>query len=302
MPAPSRDATMLFALALEHLEGVGRVTAGRLLARFASLDDLRRYPREQVLVRIKGAPNAEALVARLFDDDAMLDAVTTAAAECEALAQRRVTLLTLRDDAWPARLADLPRGARPYRLFAYGDPAVLTRPSVAFFARPPLPTGPFEDAQTLVRGLLAEGLVPTTGAAHGFDVVVHRLAAGGEAPRPSMLVLPAGLARLAPPLRPAATAVAKAGGLLLSPFAMPHGPFDHDERERALVQAALADACVFVAPRPDAPEWSALEWAAGAGRPVFVLGEADGLPEGARLLAPPDLTPVRDAVRTSREP
>src|SRR5690606_20206812 len=111
---------------------------------------------------------------------------------------------------------------------------------------PPLDEAAYERAQALVRHLLGRGVVPVTGAAHGLDVVVHKLATG--AGRPAVLVLACGMTRLHRPLRPVVSAAVRAGGLMLSPFAMDHGPYDHDDRTRALVQAALATACVFLHP------------------------------------------------------
>ncbi len=101
--------TTRFALALDAMDGVGRVTAGRLLSHFASYDDLLRYPREQVLARIKGAPRSKALVATLFDREAMGALLEKAEQTMEGLRKQRVTLVTMRDAAWPAGLHDLPR-------------------------------------------------------------------------------------------------------------------------------------------------------------------------------------------------
>lgn len=282
-PDPQTIAT--FALALERLDGVGRVTAGRLLAHFPSYEALLRYPREQVLTRIKGAPNAAALVGRLFDEAAMRALLAEAGEAMRRLGERRVDVLAPHDPRRPAGLDDLPRSTRPVLLYAYGHTEVLQRPVVALFARPPLPPDPFERAQDLVRHLLPHGLVPATGAAHGFDVVVHKLAAGGAPPRPSLLVAHTGMGQLPPPMRPAVSAAVRAGGLFVSSFPMEHGPYEHDDRERALVLAALARACVFVAPRPETPEWQALTWALDARRPVFAFPDPEvPLPEAVHRL------------------
>jgi hypothetical protein len=71
--------------------------------------------------------------------------------------------------------------------------------------------------------------------------------------------------------------------MLLSPFPMAHGPFPHDDRERALVQAAVAQAVVAAAPAAGSPERRACAWAAEAGVPVAVVGavEADAPADGA---------------------
>lgn len=278
-----------FALALDQMKGVGRVTAGRLLGHFGTYEALRRFPREQVLARLKGTPRAQQLVALLFDDEAMQPYFEAADAALAALAERRIEVLTPPDDAWPTGLVDLPRAHRPALLYSYGHAAVLGAPLVALFAQPPLTPAAFEQAQALVRHLLPHGLVPATGAAHGFDVVVHKLCHSGAPARPSLLVAQAGMTRTPPPLRPTVSAVVKAGGLFLSSFAMNHGPFDHDDRERALILAALARACVFFEPETSTPAWHALEWAVEAGRPVFgVAAQEQPLP--------PAVHPLRSAI------
>ena len=284
MPDTPPDADLLFALALERLDGVGRVTAGRLLQHFRHYDDLCRYPREQVLARIKGAPNGEALVARLFDEAFMKAQLHAASEALGVLRQRHITLLTPQSPAWPPGLDALPRASRPAMLYTYGALDVLSHPAVGFFARTPLSEAAFEQAQQLVRHTLAADLIPATGATDGFDVVVHKLAAASST-RGALMVVPAGLARLAPRLRPTAAATVRAGGLLVSPFSPPHGPFAHDDRERALLQAALCKACVFVEPASETPEMQALRWALDAGRPVFGLArDPSALPDRVHSL------------------
>ncbi len=272
---------------------MGRVTAGRLLTHFASYDALLGYPREQVLLRVKGAPNAETLVKRLFDEEAMRERLRRAAEAVRQLEEKKVRLLTPHDAAWPAGLADLPHARRPVLLYAFGHAEVLSKPVAAFFARPPVDAEAFELAQALVPPLVEKGGVPATGAAHGFDAVMHKRAEGG----PSLFVAHCGLAVVSNALRPVIAKAVRAGGLLLSSFPMRHGPFDHDDTERALVLAALAKACVFAPPRDKTPERRALDWALGADRPVFGLGEG-AFSEGVRRLkGPGDLDAVLDPAR-----
>ena len=277
--------TACFALALDAMDGVGRVTAGRLLAHFATYADLLRYPREQVLARLKGAPRSKVLVATLFDEETMTARLQDAEQTLAHLRTLRVVLIPMQDPAWPAGLNDLPRANRPFLLYTYGHLEVLSRPILALFAHPPISQEPFEQAQALVQHLLPHAVVPATGAANGFDVVVHKLCYAGRAGYPSLLVASAGMSKAPPPLRPTVSGAVKAGGLFVSPFAMNHGPFEHDDKERALILAALARACVFFEPKPKTPEWNAMTWAVEAGRPVFGIGsEEHPLPEPVHLL------------------
>ncbi|NNF58050.1 MAG: transporter [Rhodothermaceae bacterium] len=277
-----------FALALLRLDGVGRVTAHRLLDHFPEAETLRACPREQVLLRIKGAPRADKIVARLFDE-ATLDAHLVATREeIATLAERRIAVLTPGHPHWPDGLAALPRSERPVVLYAFGSAEVLATEPVALFGQTPLPTTPFETAQTLARRLIAEGIPLACGARSGFDVVLHKLATA--AAHPCVLVARTGLAQIDAPARPSVAAVVKAGGVLVSPFRVRHGPFDHDDTERALVQAALAGPCAFFAPRTETPEARALAWALEQDRPVFGLADEEigDKPEADTALTLPD--------------
>lgn len=272
-PIPPAEPAARLALALATLDGVGRVTAHRLLERFPTLAALRATPREQVLLRLKGAPRAERTVATLFDDAWSEGALAEAGTRIEALAARGVRLLAPGDDGWPAGLADLDRADRPLVLHAYGPIGVLARPTTALLARPPVAPDAFEAAQALARRTVAGGGALALTFAHGFDVALAKVSGGA-----AVAVIPAGLSKLTPSLRPAATALVRAGGVLLSPFEMEHGPFEHDQRDAARVVAALSQRVVAVAP-DGSPEARAAVWAAAHGREVL---NPDGSP-----LAPP---------------
>ncbi|WP_412070234.1 DNA-processing protein DprA [Rubrivirga sp. IMCC43871] len=260
-----------FALALLSLDGVGRVTAHRLLERFASPDAIRAAPREQVLLRLKGVAHAaqtvDAVCAPAFDK-----ALATAAGRIEALAGRRIVVLAPGDARWPAGLDALDRGDRPAVLYAFGDLAALAWPSLSVLASAPLAAEPFEAAQAVARGVLARGRGLVVGATHGVDLALQKLSLGAGVP--AVAVVGAGLARIERSMRPGATALTKGGGLMVSPFPMAHGPFDHDDRERAMVQAALGRAVLAVAPPSGSPEDRAVAWAAESERPVFLVPPA----------------------------
>ncbi|RMF54891.1 MAG: transporter [Bacteroidetes bacterium] len=289
------DAALL-ALALLRIEGVGRVTVGRLLRHFPSYEALRGYPREQVLARLKGVRHASDLVHRLFDPDVMAPLLAEAASELAALADRHIAVLTCRDEAWPEGWAALPAGVRPAVFFTYGATEVLRRPVVALMAHPPLDDHAFETAQALVRFLGRSPFLPGTGLTSGFDVVVHKLAVAAR--HPALLLAPCGLARLPAPMRPAASATVRHGGLLGTPFSLEHGPFPHDERDTLWLLAALARAIVLVDPHPDTAAWDAMTWALASHRPVFgIPGATDTLPEPVhRLRTEEDFDWVRAAV------
>ncbi len=270
-PAPLPASTARFALALLSLDGVGRVTGHRLLERFPSADAVRAAPREQVLLRLKGVARADRVVDAVCDPS-FDDALATAGDRLAALAERQVQVLAPGADAWPPALDALDRADRPVVLYAFGDLKALAWPSLAVLAAAPLAAEPFERAQDVARAALGRGRGLIVGASHGVDLALQKLSLAAGVP--AVAVVGAGLARLGRPMRPGATALTRAGGLLVSPFPMTHGPFDHDDRERALVQAALGRAVLAVAPPPGSSEDRAAGWAAEAGRPVALVPPA----------------------------
>ncbi len=279
-----------FALAVLDLEGVGHVTAHRLLERFPTYPSLLAFPREQVLLRLKGAPNAERTVGRLFDQEVFAKALRKATEEVKSLAQKHVDVIAAGHPYWPAGVADLKRSNRPVVLYAFGSTEALAQTSVALHARPPLPGEAFEAAQALARKLIIEGIPVVCGAQTGFDVVIHKLCSASNSR--CVMVARSGLAKVDNQVRPSAAAAVKAGGVLVSPFPASHGPFDHDDAERVLLQAALAGPNVFIAPKNHIPEVHAIEWALAARRPVFAIA-GDGAenayepPNGVHTIARP---------------
>jgi len=255
-----------FALALLSVDGLGQTTAHRLLDRFPSWDALRATPREQVRLRLKGTPRLDHLLDVVLGDGFDAEHLTPARTSAEALGQRGIHTVAPGNAAWPAGLNDLERSDRPVVLYAFGQLNALAHPALACLGHPPLDPTAFEASQALARHALASGVGLVVGAQSGFDVALQKLSIG--ATRGAVAVLNCGLAKLEKSLRPAATALTRGGGLLLSPFPMTHGPFDHDDRARALVQAALGRAVSVVGAIEGSSEQRASAWAEAAGRPV----------------------------------
>ncbi len=151
---------------------------------------------------------------------------------------------------------------------------------MALLGAPGLAPAAFEHAQALVPALAAQGLAPVLALATAFDVVMAKVAAG--VPVPAVAVFGCGLGRVPPAMRPHALAVTRAGGVMVAPFEMEHGPFPHDETERARVQVALAHAVLVFSAPPGSVEARALREAAALGVPLFAAPGLDA--PGAVLL------------------
>ncbi len=267
---------------LEGLEGVGRVTTRKVLSNFDSIDAIRRYPREQVLNRLKGVPNAAKLVERLLDIDGIASETNETRKRVEAWTGRRIRIRTFLDADWPEALNTLPNPHRPNAVFSYGDQELIAAPVAAIIGKQDLGEHAFAASERLIRTLVDEGVRINTGLSTGFDVVALKLTS--ETETPSVVVASSGLARVEQKMRPFASQLAKAGGLMISSFPMDHGPFEHDHRESYLVQAAMGRAVVFIEPKSDSVEWAALEWALERGRAVFAISE-DELPARVHIVS-----------------
>lgn len=278
------DPAARFAFTLLEIEGIGRVTASRLLHHFEHVEELRDFPHEQLLHRIKGAPNAQELVRRLRDPDTVARAAERADERLRRASEKNVQILIQNRQGYPPRLVDLDRSDRPVHLFLYGPAALLSTPTVGIFGSAPLGDRSFEIAQHLVDACREHAGIPATGLEGGFDKALQERAAGRESGHPTLILPACGLARLPRPLRPVATQALRSGSAMVSPFAMDHGPFDHDRKERTLLQAAHCDPLLFLEPAPDSAEDRALRWATGH-RSVFVRpGPERPVPDGARTV------------------
>ncbi|WP_414212954.1 DNA-processing protein DprA [Cupriavidus necator] len=165
----TRDPDDVMAwLRLACAPGVGPVAARLLLAAFG-------LP-QQVL-----AQSVEALSAVVPKKQARAVLAAPGAA-LSALAARTLAwldtpgnhLVTLADDAYPARLFDLPDP--PPLLYIKGDPALLARPAVAIVGARGATTQGKRNAQAFGRALSDAGLAVVSGLAQGVDAAAH---AGG---------------------------------------------------------------------------------------------------------------------------
>lgn len=277
-----RTDPVVFAQALLALEGVGRVTAGRLSRLFGSYAALRLFPREQILTRLKGVPKAAALVATLHDEAAMDEHLASAAAALQALQEKKITAHLTNQPPLDKRFAALSPSDSPLLLFAHGNTALLEAPLVALIGTPMPPQQP------LLQALLATLQQEAQPCCLGIDEeatpsLLKRLLQQETAP---VLIAAAGLGRLPQAQRGLASAAVRAGGLLIAPFPHTHGPFLHDVREQLTVQGTLAAATLFFNPAPDTAAWHSLSQTVAHGKPTFVVGSPEQpIPRAAQRLA-----------------
>ncbi len=231
-------------LALLDVPGVGRATVHRILHHAERYDDLLALPREQLGYRLKGIPRAADLADLLHDPARFAEHLAAADREVEARTRQRVTLLTPHHNHWPGGLNRLSAARRPVVLRAFGEAELLSRPVLALLGSAGLSPEAFETAQSLAAEASRRGVTVLCAMDDGFDVATLKRAGGGIG------VAGAGLSRIPPALRPSVVETARGGGLVVSPFAMDHGPFGHDQSEASRVRMAMATATVVCDPAP----------------------------------------------------
>jgi len=108
------------------------------------------------------------------------EAAHAADLELEKLAATGATLLTWHDEAYPIRLREI--YDPPALLWVRGDPALLSRASIAVVGtRHPTPYGSGM-AEMLSRDLAVRGLIILSGMARGIDTAAHKGAVAAKRP------------------------------------------------------------------------------------------------------------------------
>lgn len=254
-------------MALLDLQGVGWVTAHKITERFPTYESLLACPHEQILIRIKGTANAESLVKKLRDKESFGSAVDRTKSLIKGMKDKNMAVLASGHPNWPTHLDKLDRPIRPVVLHTFGDTAALKRSGAAMFGLDELDADAFESAQLLADRLIEADIPLVSAARTGFDTILHKRTTAAN--RPCIMVARCGLAKIDKQARASVASAVQSGGVLVSPFAMTHGPFDHDDTERAILQSALAGPSVFFGATPHTPEFHAMQWAVEQNKPVF---------------------------------
>lgn len=215
-------------------------------------------------------------------------------AEFEKAAKCGVSILTRCDPGYPAMLKRTPGG--PLVLYVSGDPAALSRPSVAIVGtRRATPYG-LAQAERFARGLAEEGWAVVSGLAVGIDAAAHKgaLVAGGT----TCGILGSALDRFYPEEnRALAREIVKKGGAVASEFPFGRPPDVQTFPQRNHVVAALSAGTLCIEAPVKSGTLITANIAADLGRTVMAVpGRVDSphcagclllLREGARLVRSP---------------
>jgi DNA processing protein len=280
---PERDAWVV----LSGVEGVGPVSFARLVGAFGSargvLDAAQSPDGRQLMVAATadldgGSPSLSPQAAA-----ALCVAAGAPERHLEPVRRSGVTVLTLEDEAYPARLRsiELP----PPVLYLHGDPAALDRPrSVAIVGtRRPTQAGR-STAGHIAEGVSVLGATVVSGLALGIDGAAH--AAAVRAGAPTVAVIGGGHERLYPSAhRALARAIAAGGGTVLSEFPPDTQPSRGTFPRRNRIISGLADATVVVEAGVRSGALTTAAWALEQGRTLYLVPGRPGDPAVAGCLA-----------------
>lgn len=200
-------------IALNSINGLGPVKFGRLLERYGSPEAVFESSADE-MVR-EGLLTAA--LAEKFKPSELMD---NAQRELERAYRMGVEVITLVDKRYPPYLREI--FAPPPLIFVRGDPAVLSRHSVAVVgARSPTAYGRAAAAK-IVRELVEERFVIVSGLARGIDTEAHTAALnhGGT----TVAVLGSGLDMVYPKSNEALCERIVANGAVVSEFSLGTNP------------------------------------------------------------------------------
>jgi DNA processing protein len=251
-----------FAAWLRLLEtpGLGRSSLRRLLAACGSPEAVLAAP---ATVRSLAGAAAEQALATLPPHFA--ERLAAAQAWRSAAADHHV--LTLGDADWPPAL--LQTADPPLLLYVRGDPAALSRPSLAIVGSRQATAQGKDNARAFAQALGAQGYLVVSGLAQGIDAAAHEGALAGAAG--SIAVVGTGLDRSYPPRHAGLAARIAAHGAVLSeyPPGTPPLPEHFPQRNRLIAGLTLGTLVVEAALRSGSLITARL--AVEAGREVFAI-------------------------------
>jgi predicted Rossmann fold nucleotide-binding protein DprA/Smf involved in DNA uptake len=213
--------------------------------------------------------------------------------ELDRLRSRGIWVVTIADDAYPARLAERLGSDAPPVLFGSGPAGLLTGGGIAIVGSRDADDDAMEFTAQLAAAAAAGGSAVVSGGARGIDAMAMRvaLAAGGSV----VEVLPEGVERR---LREASSrsAVADRQAVLVSPY-HPAATFSAGAAmgRNKLIYALSNVAVVVSSAEGSGGTWAgAVEALGGGWVPVLVRDEA-GVPSGNQALMARGASPLRRA-------
>ena len=273
MNKSSNEALFLriaFLEMLESMDGIGRITAKRIVSHFPDWDTLFNMPYEQIAIRLKGTRELRAIIQSLKKDATIQPIWAKVQATVQDRMKKGIHTWLTDQDGIQEKWKGFQKLSPPNLLYGFGNEHLLRQPYVAFLGKPPLQPASFEFAETMIRTLANAQILMAGGLLNGFDTVLLKLTAAAH--QPCLMWAGCGLGSVPNSIRSFAVASLRFGGLMVSSFPMAHGIFEYGAYERALLMTALSRAVIVVDMQPDSPEERAVRWAEEHQIPVWYIG------------------------------
>lgn len=250
-------------LRLLETPGVGRESVRKLLAAFGSAPAVFEAPIRQWRDAIK-APVAQAL-SKPPDDLPQLISTTWSWLQQSASPTRAVVCLG--DPAYPA--AWLQMADPPLMVYAQGNLALLSRPSMAIVGSRNATRQGLDNAQAFAESLSCSGLAVVSGLALGIDAVAHQGALKGSGS--TIAIIGTGLDRVYPRQHIALAHQISEEGLMLSEYALGTPPLPAHFPQRNRLIAGLSLGSLVVEATVQSGSLITARLAMEAGREVFAI-------------------------------
>ena len=250
-------------LRLLETSGVGRESVRKLLAAFGSAPAVFEAPIRHWRDAIK-APVAQAL-SKPPDDLPQLISTTWSWLQQSASPTRAVVCLG--NPAYPA--AWLQMADPPLMVYAQGNLALLSRPSMAIVGSRNATRQGLDNAQAFAESLSCSGLAVVSGLALGIDAVAHQGALKGSGS--TIAIIGTGLDRVYPRQHIALAHQISEEGLMLSEYALGTPPLPAHFPQRNRLIAGLSMGTVVVEATVQSGSLITARLAMEAGREVFAI-------------------------------
>lgn len=244
--------------------GLGPAQARHLLAALGLPHDIYAMP-AAALARILSGPLAQQL--RQPASDAVQDIIAKTLAWLD---DPRHYLLTLADPAYPRTLLDI--HDPPLLLYVNGDPAFLSRPSIAIVGARSASAGGMDNARAFARHLAQAGWCVTSGLARGIDTAAHEgaLQAGPDAGG-TLAIMGTGIDIVYPARNRDLAHHIAAQGALVSEFPLGTRAIPYQFPKRNRLVAGLARGVLVVEAAKQSGSLITARLASETGREVFAI-------------------------------
>lgn len=257
-PSPSPAARLAAWIRLEQAPGVGRLTAGSLLARFHTPDAIFAAS-HGTLASLVSPRQADALLAAPAPD------YLERALAWDAVDGQHI--LTLDDPRYPAMLREI--ADPPLLLYAVGRTELLAGPALAIVGSRNATAQGVANAGAFAHALSATGLTIVSGMALGIDTAAHE--GGMKAAGSTVAVIGTGADRIYPPRNEALARRIAALGCIVSEYALGTPPVAANFPRRNRVISGLCRGVLVVEAAARSGSLITAHVANDQGRDVFAI-------------------------------